>query len=235
MSKVDLSCIIPAYNEEACLKESLRELFNVLDAAHISYEVIVIDNGSIDATGTILKELSPVYPQLRSFRLEVNQGYGGAIMHGFARAQGEVLGFISADGETAPESVLQVFRIIRLGGIDLCKAKRLNRQDGALRKLFSFGYHLVVSLVFKLSTTDINGYPLFMTAESYRRMRLSRKDWMINLQILYQARCLGLTSVELDVRHRRRLGGASHIRWFTSLVMLCQIFSMRLTERFKPE
>ncbi len=223
MAEIDFSCVIPAYNEEKCVRAVLEEIFQTLNRKNFNYEVIVIDNGSVDKTTEILDDVKKSVPQLKVVRLDPNRGYGGAILHGLSVAQGNVVGFTAADGEVSPNCMIQMYDMIQTGHLDMCKAKRINRLDGARRKIFSFGYHLIVTILFKIHITDVNGYPVFMTRQAYQRFRLTKTDCTISLELLYQARQLGLTTVELDVPHRMRMGGQSHIRWRSVIKMFREL------------
>ena len=223
----ELSCVIPAFNEEACIQKVLLELITALNERNIDYEIIVIDNGSSDGTTYLIEEVKRSFPKVKMIRFVKNCGYGGAILSGLSSSTGEIIGFTSADGETPPECLIQMYELIKSGHIDLCKAKRINRQDGFYRKTLSLGYHLLVELLFNLHIADINGYPILITHSAYKRLRLTKTDWMINFEILFQSRRAGFRIAEVDVKHRKRFGGASHIRWHTSLIMFCQILRIR--------
>lgn len=166
-------------------------------------------------------------PEIRIAHLEQNAGYGGAILEGFRQAKGDILGFTCADGEVPHSSVLTMARMIEAGGADLIKGKRIGRKDGALRMLMSFGYHLIVSLLFKIHITDINGYPLLMKRTAYQKLRLNKKDWVINVEMLWEARKNHLVIAELDVPHLARAGGRSHVRLFFPFLFFIQILKLR--------
>lgn len=61
----------------------------------------------------------------------------------------------------------------------------------------------------------------------FEKMNFTRKDWMLNIEILLEARALGLITAELDVSHGKRLGGESHVRWYFPLVFLVQLVHFR--------
>lgn len=220
---IELSCVIPAYNEEPCLRPVLRELVAAADARGIAYELIVIDNGSVDRSRQVLEEVQRTVPALRIIRFEQNRGYGGAIHSGMAAARGAYISFTAADGELPAESLMRVYDEVRAGRADLCKTRRLRRHDGVWRKLLTLGYALVARLFFRLTTWDVNGYPVCMTRAVYERLQLTKTDFTLSLEMLYRAQQHRFRVAEVPVQHRKRLGGASHIRWYTALLMLWEL------------
>lgn len=227
----DLSLVIPAYNEEACIAKTIPAQLAALEAAGIDHEVIVVDNGSTDSTGPMLDALAVDHPALRVLHLTPNHGYGGAIRRGFADARGAVVGFNCADGEVDPNDVAVLYDVLTAGGLDLCKAKRIERQDGIGRALLSVGYQIVVGLAFKVHITDINGYPVLLRRAAYEQLSLTANDWMINIDILYGARAAGLRTGEIDVRHRPRAGGRSHVGWHYPFLFAWQLMAFRRRAR----
>lgn len=230
----DLSLVVPLYNEEACAERSISDLLRCLESSAVRYELLAVNNGSRDRTPAILEELAARWPPLRVLHFPENQGYGGAILAGLGAARGTVVGFTCGDGEVSPEAVVVIHSILRAGSLDLVKAKRIGRRDGIIRQLFSFGYHLVTAFLFRLHITDINAYPVLMTREAYGRIAPTARDWMINIDILSGARRLDLRTAELDVSHRERLAGRSHVRFWFPLLFLWQLIRhrFRLNRRF---
>ncbi|MFZ5800935.1 MAG: glycosyltransferase family 2 protein [Candidatus Omnitrophota bacterium] len=229
-----LSLVIPFYNEEECAKRAIRELVAAFDAAGVSeIEFLLVENGSTDNTSALLRDLAQVDRRLKIIATEKNVGYAGAVLTGLSRADGKWIGFTCGDGEIAPEDVVAVFDIARQAGLDFCKAKRIGRQDGLWRKALSYGYHLLVSLLFSVHVTDINGYPVIMQRQVFARMRIPVTNWVFNVEILLEVRRLGLRMVEVDVKHLKRLGGHSHVSPFTPLIFLWQLVSLRLKQKQK--
>ncbi len=95
---MELSIVIPAYNEHERLSRSLGTLWaHLVRAGHRNAEVIVVDDGSTDATADLVREWSVRWPALRLVQLPSNQGKGAAVRAGFAASHGEVIAFTDAD------------------------------------------------------------------------------------------------------------------------------------------
>jgi glycosyltransferase involved in cell wall biosynthesis len=224
---IDLSVVVPLYDEEACVRESLTALLATLDASGLAYELIVVNNGSRDGTAAILADVAAQHPHLSVLTLAENAGYGGAILAGFAKARGRVLGFTCGDGEVAADDVLRGYALLAEAGVQLVKGKRIDRVDGTVRQLLSFGYHLAVAAVLRTHVTDVNGYPVLLTRDAYTRIRPEARDWMINVDLILGTRRERLRMAEYDVQHRPRLGGRSHVRAWFPVLFLWQLVRFR--------
>lgn len=230
-----MTMVVPFYNEEACAERAVSELLSALSSVEPDFELLLVENASSDGTREILRRAAAADPRIKVVELNVNVGYGGAILKGLSLARGQWLGFTCGDGEIGPEDTAWVCSLARVPGVDFCKAKRLDRQDGAWRKALSLGYHFLVGLLFNIHVTDINGYPVMMRRETYSALRLSRTDWVFNVEMLLRQRQAGLRMVEADVTHRLRLGGSSHVSLGTPFVFFRQLLSLWRDEQVKPE
>src|SRR5689334_10877832 len=99
-----LSLIIPCFNEAANLPLLLERCGKLTAAPDV--EIVLVDNGSSDASPQVLRDLLPRYPGCRSVRVEKNQGYGFGILSGLAAAEGAILGWTHADMQTDPLDAL---------------------------------------------------------------------------------------------------------------------------------
>lgn len=220
---LDLSIVIPVFNEEACVRGTVVEIIECLSRSGVSHEVVAVNNGSTDGTAGILDQLRSELPTLVVLPLAVNEGYGGGIVAGWRRCRGRVIGFTCADGEVGATDLVTMFRVLEAGALDVCKGKRIHRHDGPFRQFMSFGYHIIVGLLFRIHITDVNGYPLVMRRENLSALDLRQRNWVFNVEVLFGARNLGLTIAEVDVEHRPRAGGRSHVRWYYPFLFLWQL------------
>src|SRR5574337_1367105 len=92
-----LSVLIPAYNEEAGLEQSVEAVLRHLEALHVDAEILVVDDGSRDRTGQVANALADRHPQVRAFHHAVNRGIGAGFLTGIEQARGEWLILIPAD------------------------------------------------------------------------------------------------------------------------------------------
>lgn len=109
MPAIDLSIIIPAYNETKRIQTALVDLFAFLATTPWEYEVKVIDDGSTDGTADLIRGLIPAFKKLSVTCLSPNQGKGAAVKAGMLDAKGSVVMFLDADGSTPPDQLLKLY------------------------------------------------------------------------------------------------------------------------------
>ncbi|NWG45407.1 MAG: glycosyltransferase family 2 protein [Alphaproteobacteria bacterium] len=109
------SIVMPAYNEEAVIGKTLRDLSDHLEAEGFRYEILAVDDGSADRTGEIVTALAAERPAIRLVRNPGPGGYGFAIRRGLDVYRGDAVVIVTADGADAPKDVAAYFRAIEAG------------------------------------------------------------------------------------------------------------------------
>jgi glycosyltransferase involved in cell wall biosynthesis len=119
---VDLSLVIPVYNERESIERTLREIQERLEEASdaIRHELIVVDDGSNDGTEEVLKD----WPGIRLVTNEFNRGYGAALKAGIRRAKGEIIGITDADGTYPNRMIPDLYEKMKADGADMIVAAR---------------------------------------------------------------------------------------------------------------
>ena len=110
-----LSVVIPTQNEADSIEPTLRELVRELDAAHIEYELLVVDDGSSDGTGERVLEFAQSNANVRCVRSHYPKGYGYAVRAGLDLFEGDAVAIVMADGSDAPRDVVAYHRILEAG------------------------------------------------------------------------------------------------------------------------
>ena len=135
-SPVDVSVVVPLYNEEAVLPLLVERLRPVAEAWGTSYEVLCVDDGSTDATPVVLQRLRREWPEVRVVRLRANAGHQAAISAGLARARGRWVVTIDADLQDPPEVIGEMLAVARGQGVDVVYGVRQDRStDTAFKRL----------------------------------------------------------------------------------------------------
>jgi len=214
VSKPLLSLVLPFYNEE----ENVSRVIGDLEAAFENeglkdYEIIGVNNGSWDRTGELLKELHEKNPRVKLITVPVNQGLGYGVLQGFREAQGEYVGFNCGDGQIGSEDVVKVWRKLIEEGLDLCKVRRVVREDGLKRRAISFCFNWVCRLLYGVRSSDVNGIPKILNREKLEALNLFSRDWFIDCEIMIKATQQRLKVGEVDVVFRKRTGGGSHVNF----------------------
>ncbi|MFQ5790938.1 MAG: glycosyltransferase family 2 protein [Acidobacteriota bacterium] len=227
----ELSLAIPLYNEEGNVERVVGNLTAALDKEGVSYEIILVDNGSTDKTRILVDALCNGNPRLRPVHLDQNAGYGGGIQRGLAECAGRYIGYTAADDQVRAEDVVRIFTTLKQHDVDLCKARRVVRHDGLARKIVARVYALIFPLFFRVSSRDIHGWPRIFKREWLRRMALFSMDWFIDAEIMVKAEKLGLRVLEVPVVLHRRSWGRSKIRMSTILEFAVNLTRYRLGGR----
>ncbi len=132
---IQVSVVLPVYNEEACIEGVLRELHGVLAGLGKPFEILAVNDGSTDRTRDVLMSLARALPGLRVLTLVPNSGQSAAMGAGFRHARGEAVVAMDADGQNDPADIPAL--LARLADCDVCCGYRVNRQDTWSKKIGS--------------------------------------------------------------------------------------------------
>jgi hypothetical protein len=168
-----LSVVIPAYNEERGIGEIIERVLGVRprlnDVGVDDLELIVVDDGSCDATA----EIADQYSQVCLIRHPVNRGYGAALKTGFSRARGNLLSFLDADGTYPPESFPELCQVALSEGADLVVGSRMAGHESEMPLTRRVGNLLFANLISVISTHRIS--------DSSSGMRVIRREALSRL------------------------------------------------------
>jgi glycosyltransferase involved in cell wall biosynthesis len=205
-----VSCVLPAYNEAGSLAATIAEWAAMLDRCTGDYEIIVVDDGSTDATPLLLRDLGARYQRLRVLTHGRNLGYGASIANGFAQAVHPLLLFTDADGQYEPEDFPLLLE--RIDTADVAVGYRLQRTEAGVRHVLSRGYNLFARWLVGVSLRDLNCAFKIMHRDAFQRLGIESTGFAINAELAMKARYAGMTLVEVPVRHRPRHAGRSTVR-----------------------
>lgn len=172
MSK--LSIVIPAYNEESCIQDVVRDLLSkrpgILERTDLEeVEAIVVNDGSTDRTGELLEALvSEGGGHLRVIHHEMNGGYGAALKTGFRAASGSFISFMDADGTVSPDSFIGMYKALRKAEADMVVGTRMDRTKSEMPLLRTIGNRFFATLLSFLSGERVR--------DSASGVRLFRKE-----------------------------------------------------------
>lgn len=227
-----LSVVVPAYNEEALLDDSIRRLHHALAELHLAAEIIIVDDGSRDRTGAIADALALELPGVVACHQE-NQGIGGAFRTGAARATGEYLILWPADMPAVASDLAPY--VAEFGRADVIVGVRRARVGyNPLMRLNAWLYPRLVATLFDLRVRDVNWIHAYRRAQ-FLKIRLTQRGIPMLAEALVRLRDLGATLVEVDVQMKARLDGVpSASRWRVMHRTLRGLFALWLTWRKEP-
>lgn len=234
LSRPDVSIVMPCYNEASIVEYTVRRLVMAFRERGWRLELVTVDNGSTDATGTILARLHAEMPEVAPHRVEQNQGYGFGVISGLPRCTADWVGIIPADGQVDAEDVVRLFEAAVVSdGWVVAKVRRRFRMDGLWRKVVSVGYNVFVRVMWpRLGSIDVNGSPKLLPRRAYEAMDLQSKDWLLDPEIMIKAHRMGLRVIELNVFARMRGNGLSHVRATTCWTFITRLLEFRCSRMF---
>ncbi len=153
---MDLSIVISVLNEEESLTELIPWIKRALEGENLEYEIILIDDGSTDASWNIIEQLAKNYP-VKGISFRRNYGKSAALYCGFELAQGDYVVTMDADLQDSPEEIVPMIEMIRNEGYDLVSGWKKKRHDGFFSKnLPSKIYNATARKVTKIKLHDMN-------------------------------------------------------------------------------
>jgi dolichol-phosphate mannosyltransferase len=126
-----LSVVIPARDEEACIKATVEHLHLELELNHVPHEIVVVDDGSTDHTGQILQALQASNPKVRSLKNHVLHGFGRAVIRGIDSAKGDALVVMMADESDDCRDVVRYWKLLNEGW-DCVFGSRFSKGGGVI-------------------------------------------------------------------------------------------------------
>jgi len=196
-----LSVILPARNEAHHIAANLRRVCEALGGREL--EVVVVDDGSSDATFAEASRAAQQGLPVRVLRLEPNRGKGAALFRGFAESTGEQVAFLDADLEIAPEQLLRLLAVMEASGAEVVVGTKTGSRSGfpLRRRLLSRGFRASVSFLFGLSISDTQtGIKLFRR-EVLERVapRMTTSRFAFDIELLVAASRFGYRICECPI------------------------------------
>jgi glycosyltransferase involved in cell wall biosynthesis len=201
---VDLTLVIPVYNERDNLEPLMREIGASLKGAPWRYEVLMVDDGSSDGTEEVLRRLAAAHPELRVVRFARNAGQTAAMDAGFRRARGRVVVTLDADLQNDPADIPRLVR--ELEGWDAVVGVRAVRRDSLVRRVSSRIANFVRNRLSDETITDTGCSLKAYRKEALDRLKLYRGMHRFLPTLLKME---GYRVRELPVGHRARAHGDS--------------------------
>lgn len=131
---MDLTIIVPLFNEAESLPELVRWINRTLDGHGWEYEIIMVDDGSTDGSWKVVRELAEADGRIHGIRFRRNYGKSAALYHGFKAAGGNVVVTMDADLQDSPEEIPEMYRMVTEDGWDVVSGWKQHRQDNKLTK-----------------------------------------------------------------------------------------------------
>jgi dolichol-phosphate mannosyltransferase len=202
-----VSVIVPVFNEEDVLPMFAERLRPVLDDLGLSYEVLIVDDGSRDATPAVLEMMRRQWPQVRVVRLRRNSGHQNALTAGLHRARGRYVVSIDVDLQDPPEVIAEMLRLAESAGLDVVHGVRTDRRTDSSFKRWTAAlyYRLVRRVVGTAVPSNAGDFRLLSRTAVDALTELTEHQPVYRLLVPW----LGLPSGEVTYARERRAAGRS--------------------------
>jgi dolichyl-phosphate beta-glucosyltransferase len=200
-----LSVLIPAYNAEAHLKQTVTKLVEYLRGLRVSFEIVITNDGSLDKTAAIISELRCTFAEVKGVTLQQNRGKGAAVRAAFQASSGERILFMDADGATGFEAISLFMAALEIWDVAIATRSHASSiiltPQPMLRRLMSLFFKEFVKKTVGLSQSDTQcGFKMFTRPAAtllFRYQRIER--FAFDVEHCFLARAFGLRLVELPV------------------------------------
>lgn len=219
-SEMLLSVVIPAYKAEKFIQKNLLEIKKVLDKIRFEYEIICVVDGRLDKTYEFAEKIADRYPRhIKVVGYSENLGKGHAVRFGMANARGQIIGFIDAGVELDPNSISMLLEHFEWYNADVIIGSKRHPASKVIypwqRRILSFGYQIVVRLLFNLNVKDTQVGMKFFRRKVLNKIlpRLLVKAFAFDIEMLAVANYLGFKRIyEAPVNLKMKFtGGVSTI------------------------
>jgi glycosyltransferase involved in cell wall biosynthesis len=200
-----ISAVIPAHNEERIIASTVEAVDETLAGLVDDYEIIVVNDGSRDATPRIVEELGRQRPAVRLVSHEVNRGYGAALATGFGAATREYVFLTDGDRQFDVRELAELLPL--LAGADLVIGYRRPRADPWARRFFGWGWNLLVNAMFGYTARDVDCAFKLFPRRLLQSIQLHSTGHTLSPELLIKARRAGYRIAEVRVTHLPRTAG----------------------------
>ncbi|MDP8247693.1 MAG: glycosyltransferase family 2 protein [Candidatus Tritonobacter lacicola] len=205
--KADISAFVPAYNEEENIRRVIDDLVSVLREIANRYEIIVVlYEGSTDATGRIVREYAMRNPAIRLVIQPADQkGYGVALRMGIESSRYDLIFYTDADNQYNVRDIKKLLAEIEKA--DIVNGHRVIRCDPKMRLLTAVVYNWIIRKLFDTGVKDVDCAFKLYRKSLLDSIRVNCRTGLADTEILAKARKLGARIIEVPVSHYPRKGG----------------------------
>jgi glycosyltransferase involved in cell wall biosynthesis len=227
---MDISVIIPLYNEVESLPELHRWITKVMEAHELTYEIILIDDGSNDGSWNWIEQNSDNDSHLKGVRFRRNYGKSAALHTGFEEAQGDVVITMDADLQDSPDEIPKLYAMIKEQGFDLVSGWKKKRFDPLSKTLPSKIYNATASYVTGIKLHDFNCGLKAYRLEVVKSIEVYGE---MHRYIPYMAKQAGFSNIgECVVQHQARKYGITKFGLSRFIFGYLDLMSISFISRF---
>lgn len=231
IDKVDISLIVPSYNEEESLPELVDWVAKVMDSNRFSYEIVIIDDGSSDDSWSVIEKLSLKNPYIYGIRFNRNYGKSAALNEGFRACNGEVVITMDADLQDSPNEVPGLYKMITEDGYDVVSGWKKKRYDPISKTIPSKLYNAFARLLSGIKLHDFN---CGLKAYKNRVVKNIEVYGEMHRYIPFMAKSIGFNKIgEKVVEHKARKYGVTKFGLERFIFGFLDLLTISFVSRFK--
>ncbi len=227
---MDISVVVPLYNEEDSLGELTERIVKVMNENSYSYEIILIDDGSTDNSWNIIEDLSSLHGSLKALRFRRNYGKSAALYSGFGVSRGDVVITMDADLQDDPNEIPELYDMIKKEGYDLVSGWKKDRRDPAGKTIPSRFFNFTARMVTGIGLHDFN-----CGLKAYRKEVVKRIEVYgeMHRYIPILVKNAGYTKIgEKVVKHSKRKYGVTKFGFERFINGFLDLMSLSFVSRF---
>ncbi len=204
---MDISVVVPLYNEDESLPELLAWIDRVMQKHSFSYEAILIDDGSKDNSWEVINQLQDLYAGVRGIKFRRNYGKSAALFCGFEAAQGDVVITMDADLQDSPDEIPELYRMVKEENYDIVSGWKQKRYDPITKTIPSKFFNRTARAVSGIRLHDFN---CGLKAYNYKVVKSIEVYGEMHRYIPILAKEAGFTRIgEKIVQHQERKYGVT--------------------------
>jgi len=204
---MSISIVIPAYNEESSLETVVRQTISVLGEISPDYEIILVNDGSIDDTEAIADGLAAEDEHIYVIHHPHNLGLGAALRTGFSQVRHDLVSSLPADGQIAPADLKRFAEAME--GVDIVTSYFADRQDAFYRAILTKTLRLFMRILFG-KLPRLEGTRMFRR-ELLNDIELHSTTGLMNLELILKASRQGCKFKEIPIKVLARMSGESKV------------------------
>lgn len=233
LSGLDISIIIPAYNEEESISELSQWISRVMEKHGFSYEVLFVDDGSTDRTWAEIIKVNQGNPGLKGLKFNRNFGKSAALQTGFRAASGQVVFTMDADLQDSPDEIPEMYGMIKTDGYHLVSGWKKKRKDPISKTIPSKFFNWVTR---KISGIKIHDFNCGLKAYDQRVVKNIYVYGEMHRYIPLIAKWAGFTKItEKVVSHQERKYGKTKFGWTRLIKGFLDLMSITFVGRFRKK
>jgi glycosyltransferase involved in cell wall biosynthesis len=231
MSQLNVSVIVPVFNEEESLPELTHWISRVMQKHGFTYEILLVDDGSSDRSWKVIGSLRKEFEQVKGIRFNRNYGKSAALDTGFRHCKGEVVITMDADLQDSPDEIPELYRLIKEEGYDLISGWKKNRYDPISKTIPSKFFNYITR---KISGIELHDFNCGLKAYHYDVVKNIRIYGEMHRYIPLIAKWNGFSRIgEKVVEHRARKYGVTKFGLERFIYGFLDLLSITFVSKFK--